>query len=82
MSVEKEVCAARQEPEIALAIAEGRIAWVLAHPAMSDWLKQALRTAQELDPIELRNDVELLRHLIDPRSKAQIELLMSSVHPK
>ena len=61
-----------------LAIAEARIAWVLDHPAMSDWLKQALRAAEGLDPTALQNDLEMLRHLITPRSQAQIEISMTS----
>lgn len=61
-----------------LAVAEARIAWVLKHPHMSDWLKQAIRTAEGLDPIGLQNDVEMLKHLIVPRSQAQIEIAMAS----
>ena len=66
-----------QEYEIRLRIADARIAWVLDHPHMSDWLKQALRTAHGVDPIVLQNDVELLKHLIALRSRAQIENAMS-----
>jgi hypothetical protein len=69
----------RQEPEIMLAVADARIVWVLEHPHMSDWLKQALRSADRLDPIGLQNDVEMLRHLIVPRSQAQIEITMASL---
>ncbi len=78
MSREERVREVRQEPEIMLAVADARIAWVLAHPHMSDWLKQAIRTADGLDPIGLQNDVEMLRHLIVPRSQAQIEITMTS----
>ena len=52
---------------------------VLEHPHMSDWLKQALRTADGLDPIGLQNYVEMLRHLIVPRSQAQTEITMTSL---
>ena len=69
----------RQEPEIMLAVADARIAWVLAHPHVSDWLKQALRTADGLDPIALQNDIEMLKQLITPRSQARIEIAMSPV---
>ncbi|MDH7972813.1 hypothetical protein QH494_11510 [Sphingomonas sp. AR_OL41] len=79
MSREERVGKVRQEPEITLAVADARIAWVLEHPHMSDWLKQALRTADGLDPIGLQNDVETLRHLIVPRSQAQIEINMTSL---
>ena len=79
MSREERMREVRQEPEIMLAIADARTAWVLEHPHMSDWLKQALRTADGLDPIGLQNDVEMLRHLIVPKSQAQIEITMTSV---
>lgn len=61
-----------------IAEAETRIAWVLNHPDMSDWLKQALRTAVDVDPVGLQNDVELLRHLVTPRALAQIEMALST----
>lgn len=64
------------EPETSLAIAEHRISWVLAHPHMSEWLKGALRSARALDPVEVQNDVEMLRHLIGPLSAARIELAL------
>ncbi|MDY7522816.1 hypothetical protein [Sphingomonas sp. 10B4] len=80
MSEEERVRELRQEPEIMLAVADARIAWVLEHPHMSDWVKQALLTADGLDPIGLQNDVEMLRHLIVPRSQARIEIAMSPVH--
>ena len=57
MKQEEKVRELRQETEIMLAAADARIAWVLEHPHMSDWLKQALRTADGLDPIGLQNDV-------------------------
>ena len=79
MSLEEGARELRQEPEIMLAVADARITWVLEHPHMSDWLKQALRTADGLDPMGLQNDVEMLRHLIFPRSQAQIEIRMTSV---
>ena len=79
MKPEEKVRELRQEPEIMLAIADARISWVLEHPYMSDWLKQALRTADGLDPIGLQNDVEMLKHLVMTRSQAQLEIMMSPV---
>lgn len=67
----------RPEPELLLAAAEARIAWVLDHPQMSDWLKQALRAAAGVDPIVLQNDVEMVRHLLLPRCQAQIDLAVA-----
>ena len=71
----------RQEPEMMLAVAEARIAWVLDHPHMSDWLKQVLRTANTVDPITMQNDVEMLKYLLIPHAQARIELALSSVLP-
>lgn len=51
-------------PQTTISIADARIAWVIAHPQMSDWLKGALRAADGLDPTHVRNDVEILIHLI------------------
>lgn len=68
-----------REHEIMLAVADARIAWVLEHPHISKWLKQALRLADELDPIVLQSDVEMLKHLIILRSQARIEIAMSPV---
>ena len=65
------------EPKTLLAIADYRISWVLDHPHMSGWLKDALRSARTLDPVEAQNAVEMLRHLILPRATAQIELALS-----
>ena len=79
MNREEKVQELKQEPEIMLAAAEARIAWVLEHPHMSDWLKQALRTADGRDPTALHNDVEMLKHLIMARSQALIEIAMSPV---
>lgn len=68
----------RQELEIMLAAAQARITWVLDHPDMSEWLKQALRTADGLDPIALQNDLEMLRHLIIAHAQAKIEITITS----
>ena len=80
MKREEKVRELRKETEIMLAAADARIAWVLEHPHMSEWLKQALRTANGLDPIALQNDVEMLKSLVVSRSHAQIEAAMGSVH--
>lgn len=79
MKCEKWEIALRQEPEIQLAMADARIEWVLDHPHMSDWLKQALRAAGGLRPMAMQNDIEMLRHLLGPRVEAQIEIEMSTL---
>ncbi|WP_066723146.1 hypothetical protein [Sphingomonas pituitosa] len=58
------------EPEVELAGIERRVAWVLAHPGTSPWLRAALEAALAEDPVAIANDVEMLRHLLLPRSTA------------
>ena len=53
--------------------AEQRIEWVLAHPAISMWLKAALRSAAGRDPIQTLNDLELLRILVQPKADAIVQ---------
>ncbi len=55
-------------PETRLATIDAQIAWVLAHPDMSDWLKDTLRSALVLSPIAVVNDLEVLRQLLVPRA--------------
>lgn len=62
-----------QPPSETLRLAEKQIDWVLAHADTSAWLKDALRTACEHDPVTLLNDIELLHTLLQPRSQALIE---------
>lgn len=52
---------------------ERMIAWVLAHPGMSGWLKRGLRTALRRDPIAVLNDLEMLNALLRPRAQAQAQ---------
>lgn len=52
--------------------AERRIEWVLAHPGMSEWLKNTLRTAHDQDPVNLLNDLEILCLLLRSKSQAVI----------
>jgi hypothetical protein len=61
---------------VQLAEAERRIAWILAHPGFSDWLKDALRKAVDRDPVDVVNDLELFGHVIRPWASARIDLLL------
>ncbi len=63
---------ALENHDIDLLIAEQRIQSALAHPALSDWLKDTLRSALERDPLALANDLELLGHLLRSWSAAHI----------
>lgn len=67
------------EPELSLAVARSRIAWILDHPDTSCWLKDAVRSACLRDPVAVQNDVEMLRHLILPYATAQIKLSLDKV---
>lgn len=58
--------------EIDVLNTERRIRRALAHPAFSNWLKNALRTALECNPLILANDLELLGHLLRPWSEARL----------
>jgi hypothetical protein len=46
---------------------------VLRDPAASSWLKTALRTALERDPVDAANDAEMLLRLLDARLHALLE---------
>ena len=59
-------------PAEQLLLAEERIDWVLSHPDMSIWLKNALRMARGRGPIDALNDLELLQTLLQARSQALI----------
>ncbi len=59
-----------------LETAQYRISWVLDHPGMSEWLKEAVRTALDRDPVAVLNDLELLNTLLRLRAEAQINAVM------
>ncbi|MGC2743479.1 MAG: hypothetical protein WA672_09840 [Candidatus Angelobacter sp.] len=49
------------------------IADVLHDPAASFWLKAALRTALERDPVDVTNDAEILLRLMEARLRALLK---------
>ncbi len=51
---------------------ERQIHRALAHPALSVWLKETLRSAMACEPLRLGNDLELLMHLLGPWAEARI----------
>lgn len=57
-----------------------QIAWVLAHPTMSPWLRDALRTALEQDPIDVLNDLEVLRYVLNLRCEVSISAYLSPLN--
>ena len=62
-------------PDDALTTNEQRIAWVLAHPGTSAWLKDALRAARERDPVEVLNELEILNLLLRTDCEVRIRLI-------
>lgn len=56
-----------------LTVAEERIQWVLDHPGMSDWVKGALRTARDCNPVDVINDLEILNTLLRLRAEALVD---------
>lgn len=61
-------------PDDALTTNEQRIAWVLAHPGTSAWLKDALRAARECDPVEVLNELEILNLLLRADCEVRIRV--------
>ena len=59
----------------ALITSNENIDWLLSRPNMSSWLKEALTTAQDRDPIDVLNDLEILNHILRTRSNACIQAL-------
>ena len=51
---------------------EEQLSFVMAHPGMSAWLKNALSSALERHPIEVLNDLEILNLILRNRSNLLI----------
>lgn len=64
-------------PDDALTTNDQRIAWILAHPGTSAWLKDALRAARARDPVELLNELEILNLLLRTECEARMRLFRS-----
>lgn len=62
--------ASREDP---MEEVERRIVWVLGHPHVSPWLKDALRAAVLGDPVAVANDAEMLRDLLRFRMEAIVQ---------
>ena len=63
------------DPRTTLRETEQRINWVLENPKMSDWLKTALKTCQDRDPVALLNDLEILQTILQPHAYAKLSIL-------
>lgn len=66
-------------PEDVLQTNEERIEWVLAHPRMSHWLKEALRGARDRDPVEVLNELEILNLLLRTECEFRIRMAFSDL---
>lgn len=62
-------------PDDTLKTNDQRIAWILAHPGTSAWLKDALRAARQRDPIEVLNELEILTLLLRTDCEGRIRLV-------
>lgn len=58
---------------------DAHIAWLLEHPGVSDWLKAALRSARECDPIVLNSELHLLSFVLGRRVEAQIKAALEAL---
>jgi hypothetical protein len=47
---------------------------ILDDPAASDWLKEALRTALERDPVDALNDALVLAGVLEARLRVVLDL--------
>lgn len=68
-------------PDDALKTNDQRIAWILAHPRTSPWLKDALRAARERDPVEVLNDLETLNLLLRTECEMRMRLFRLAAEP-
>ncbi len=51
---------------------EEQLSFVMAHPGMSVWLKNALSSALDRHPVEVLNDLEILNLILRNRSQLLI----------
>lgn len=56
------------------------IASMIAHPATSDWLRQALRDNVKRDPVDALKDAEVLQELLELRCNAALLTNMTHGH--
>jgi len=54
--------------------AQQRIAWIDSHAGFSDWLKIALKSAVERNPVDVINDLEILTQVLRAWTTAAIQM--------
>ncbi len=62
-------------------IVDEQISYALSHPGISAWLKHALRSALDRDPIAVLNDLEILSLMLRKRSAQRIAEQWGSSRP-
>ncbi len=70
------------KPEVqtsALSQRDGLIAWIESHPGVSDWLKEAVKSARDRDPVSLLNDLEILRVLMQLEANAELSKIYGGI---
>ena len=72
----------QHEPETVIAITNARIRDLLDNPNVSDWLKTALLAADGYDPITLQNEIEILRQVVAPLWRTDLEVAMKPMSIK
>jgi hypothetical protein len=59
---------------VSTSVGESRVEDILSDPAVSTWLKAALRESLERDPVDALNDVLLLASLLEDRLRDAFDL--------
>jgi hypothetical protein len=59
---------------MSVGVAEPRVEEVMRDQAASQWLKSALRTALERDPVDALNDAFVLASILEERLREVLEL--------
>jgi hypothetical protein len=59
-------------PVPSIEVAEARIAVTLADPAVRHWVKDALRSACDRDPVDAAQDAEMVARLLGDRVDAML----------
>jgi hypothetical protein len=62
-------------PVPSIELADARIAAALADPAVRHWVKDALRSASNRDPVDAAQDAEMVARLLGDRVDAMLVLL-------
>lgn len=66
-----------EEAKRELAQCDQQIEWLLNNDGTSAWLKAALEGAAVCDPMSILNDLEILCHVFEKRSAAQVRYALN-----